>query len=485
MNICMRWLWRLWLRSSLTKSLPFLVVTVFCAHQILSNDPWLHSRSRGDEVVQEAGTRKEESHSTVAAAVAASAGASDGLPPSEVPLPSSGDWIEVAGSPREVFAYSAYLDRRGHFNVVRVVAIIMKRKKVNECQVWSKNSTQRLAAKTRIIHENWNLAYSAAFILCEIPASLEPTRVVPVVNGRGERSSSLSVRVFPEGPPAGNLSVCVKPFHYEFNRAVWLVEFIEFYRLLGTDQFILYNHTVGPDVQEVLTFYQNLGVVTVLPWALPVASQKQIRTEGIFAALNDCNLRSVGRYSLAAMVDVDEFLVPRKHSSLPEVVQSLGEFDAYIFQNVFFYLYWENDTAVHDALYGREDALGPGLFGEEALVPYLLTAYKTRRLTTPHKPGQRSKYIVRPERVVEVGNHVVWEHVDAKKVKNVPTNLGLSHHYRICEFGGFDCLKQPNQVDRQTHEWLLPLAKRVASSCSKIFPSLGRCPKAPPLGSPW
>lgn len=78
---------------------------------------------------------------------------------------------------------------------------------------------------------------------------------------------------------------------------------------------------------------------------------------------------------------------------------------------MFFYLYWENDTAVHDALYGREDALGPSLFGEEALVPYLLTAYKTRRLTTPHKPGQRSKYIVRPERVVEVGNHVVWEHV--------------------------------------------------------------------------
>nr|XP_027232988.1 uncharacterized protein LOC113824447 [Penaeus vannamei] len=200
MNICMRWLWRLWLRSSLTKSLPFLVVTVFCAHQILSNDPWLHSRSRSDEVVQEVETRKGESQSTVAAAVAASARASDGLPPSEVPLPSSGDWIEVAGSPREVFAYSAYLDRRGHFNVVRVVAIIMKRKKVNECQVWSKNSTQRLAAKTRIIHENWNLAYSAAFILCEIPASLEPTRVVPVVNGRGERSSSLSSGCSPKDP---------------------------------------------------------------------------------------------------------------------------------------------------------------------------------------------------------------------------------------------------------------------------------------------
>lgn len=481
----MRWLWRLWLRSSFTKFLPFLVVTVVCVHQILTNDPWLQARGRSDELVQEVETQSEESQGTFAAAVVASTRASDGLPRQEPSLASSSDWMEVAGSSREAFVYSAYLDRRGALSVIRVMAIILRRKKVNECQVWSQNSTQRFPAKTRVIHENWSLPYTAAFILCEIPTTLEPTHAMPVLNGEVDRSSSLSVRVFPKGPPVGNLSVCVKPFHYEFNRAVWLVEFIEFYRLLGTDQFIFYNHTVGPDVQEVLTFYQNLGVVTVLPWALPVTSQKQIRTEGIFTALNDCNLRSVGRYSLAAMVDVDEFLVPRKHNSLPEVVQSLGEYDAYIFQNVFFYLYWENDTAVHDALYGREDALGPGLFGEEALVPYLLTAYKTRRLTTPHKPGQRSKYIVRPERVVEVGNHVVWEHVGAKKVKNVPTDLGLSHHYRICEFGGFDCLKHPNQVDRKAHEWLLPLAKRVASSCSKIFPSLGRCPAAPPLGSPW
>ncbi|XP_042879973.1 uncharacterized protein LOC122258227 [Penaeus japonicus] len=480
MNICMRWLWRLWLRSSLTKLLPVLVVAVFCTHQILSNDPRIPIRSRSDEVILDE-PHTGDSQVTVALTTP---GSLDQHSP-DLSLASSGDWMEVGGSSKEVYVYSAYLDRRGSYKVVRIMAIVMRRKKVTECQVWSKNNTQRVPGKTRLIRENWNLAYSAAFILCEVPSSLNPTRVVPILNGQVDRSSSLPVRIFPEGPPRANLSVCVKPFHYEFNRAVWLVEFIEFYRLLGTDQFIFYNHTVGPDVQDVLRFYQDLGLVTVLPWTLPVTSQKQIRTEGIFTALNDCNLRSIGRYALTAMVDVDEYLVPRKHNTLPELIKSFWEYDCYIFQNVFFYLYWENDTAVHDTLYGNDNALGTSLFGEEALVPYLLTAYKTRRLTAPHKPGQRSKYIVRPERVVEVGNHVVWEHVGGKKVKNVSPDLGLSHHYRICEFGGFDCLKQPNQVDRRTHEWLIPLAKRVASSCSSIFPSLGRCPKAPPLGSPW
>ena len=70
------------------------------------------------------------------------------------------------------------------------------------------------------------------------------------------------------------MSVCVKAFHYEFNRAVWLVEFIEMYRKLGADQFIFYNHTVGPDVNLVLKYYEDKGYVTVLPWSLPVKSQK-------------------------------------------------------------------------------------------------------------------------------------------------------------------------------------------------------------------
>ena len=36
---------------------------------------------------------------------------------------------------------------------------------------------------------------------------------------------------------------------------------------------------------------QSLGLVTVLPWRLDMTSQKEIRTEGLFAALNDCLYR--------------------------------------------------------------------------------------------------------------------------------------------------------------------------------------------------
>ena len=103
-----------------------------------------------------------------------------------------------------------------------------------------------------------------------------------------------------------SMGLCVKPLHNQFNRAVWMVEFIEFYNILGVTHFVFYNHSVGPDVDQVLRHYQshnsaNLSL-TILSWNLPVVSQKKIRTEAQFTALNDCNFRLINTVKYAVMV---------------------------------------------------------------------------------------------------------------------------------------------------------------------------------------
>lgn len=87
-------------------------------------------------------------------------------------------------------------------------------------------------------------------------------------------------------------------------------------------------------------------------------------------------------------------------------------------QNVFFYLYWENDTAVHDALANQIET-GTRLFGPDGRSPYLLTQTKTRRLKKTHDYSIRSKYLARPEQVIQVGNHVVWEYVGELRLGDV------------------------------------------------------------------
>ena len=45
---------------------------------------------------------------------------------------------------------------------------------------------------------------------------------------------------------------------------------------------------------------------------------------------------------------------------------------------------------------------------QEKYLPQLVTQTKLKRTKTPNKNGQRSKYIIRPEYALMVGNHVVW-----------------------------------------------------------------------------
>jgi hypothetical protein len=44
--------------------------------------------------------------------------------------------------------------------------------------------------------------------------------------------------------------------------------------------FVFYNHSVGPEAARVLQHYSARGLVTVLPWALPVRSQTKVRRGG-------------------------------------------------------------------------------------------------------------------------------------------------------------------------------------------------------------
>lgn len=100
------------------------------------------------------------------------------------------------------------------------------------------------------------------------------------------------------------------------SQALHLLEFLEMNSLLGVSHFTFYNHTLGPRASCVLKHYMNgewsagnstrhavpkssfqsRASVSMLPWDLRMRSQKDIRTEGLFAALNDCLYRSMYRY---------------------------------------------------------------------------------------------------------------------------------------------------------------------------------------------
>ena len=205
------------------------------------------------------------------------------------------------------------------------------RAKLNCVCVDRKGYRTEVGVDVRQNKEHWNLPYSSYYFNCILRGNFQPVKVkrsgrsqkvsliiyfaqVSVVsNGVPNTESSwLSVQYSPEErTESANkaFGLCVKPLYGGYNRALWMVEFINFYQLLGVTHITFYNHSIGPDVDQVLRHLMRPDIkegrgltVRVLPWSLPVESQMKIRTEAQFSALNDCNLQFINRVKYAAMV---------------------------------------------------------------------------------------------------------------------------------------------------------------------------------------
>ena len=118
--------------------------------------------------------------------------------------------------------------------------------------------------------------------------------------------------------------------HPKLNPAVYvccaqvlqLIEFIELHKILGASHVTLYNDTLGSEAGCALKYYQAKGLVTLLPWHhLDMISQLEIRTEGLFAALNDCLYRSMYAYDYLALLDLDEFIIPRYNDTILDLIR--------------------------------------------------------------------------------------------------------------------------------------------------------------------
>lgn len=377
------------------------------------------------------------------------------------------DWQPVTGTKEKFYVYSAFLDmRQGRY--LRLIGATRTRghEKVS-CVYWyaDPKSTPpvHVPAAVKVIRENWNLKYSAVFVLCplflyNLGRTIAAPDAVSVVANAADHVIGNRLQVLNRDPDPNTLvdgfAVCVKPFHYHFNRATQLIEFIELNRILGVVHFTFYNHTIGREVDCVLQEYVRDGLVTLMPWQLDMMSQKEIRTEGLFAAINDCLYRNMHRYRYLLMIDIDEFIIPHRNSTLVEMLQEFhkkvdpSKAGSFSFMNSFFYLQWPNDPN-----------------SSRLLVP-LVTLQKTKRRAKFHPHKQRSKCIVVAKNVVEMGNHFVWEFLPGRGVVNVPPEIAFLHHYRVCEFGGNDCVKTQSVTDRTVYRYKTELVKRVEERMS-------------------
>ncbi|CAF1037827.1 unnamed protein product [Adineta steineri] len=123
---------------------------------------------------------------------------------------------------------------------------------------------------------------------------------VPVVSITSSNSSQES------------FTLCTSPLH---NKAKYLVQWIEFHRLVGFSKFIIYNTTDTDDyLSTIVNIYTQKypGLVDVVQWnfstlgLVDVLPTRYFQTE----ALHDCLIRYGDQSEWLGMLDLDEYIVP-------------------------------------------------------------------------------------------------------------------------------------------------------------------------------
>jgi len=259
-----------------------------------------------------------------------------------------------------------------------------------------------------------------------------------------------------------NFTVCVTPLNYRYNNYQQLVETIEVNRMFGARHFVFYNYSSGPFVRTFLDAYRQEGLVTIVPWSLPVTVDvwppnknviPAIHYFGQLAALNDCLYRCLGRSTLVVFTDLDEMLVPRAHSDWSSMLDVVSQHyrpgpsapfpGAYLIRSSFFRTDWPPDEQVP----------------RPAVDHHLVTLTKTQRETKIYEWSQRSKMVVWTKAVRVVGVHELLSLMPGVQTAHVDEHTALVHHYRLW----FDDDNNPPFIDRSMHRFTAEIVARVQS----------------------
>ena len=217
-------------------------------------------------------------------------------------------------------------------------------------------------------------------------------------------------------------------------------------RFLGTSHFYVYGaEDVSQSVQRALDYYISLGILTILPWHLPVKNSPvfekpgDIAIHGQHALNNDCLYRTMNNHRLVYMHDMDEFIIPRnpQDRSTRQLVKRIlmqknlkpnVQYASLYFINCYFCLERSDYTY-----------LGPQLLTLKRNVRHVCLRFEMEK-AWHDDPKQRhieqgrgaaKKTLIYPYRVIEMGVHGVIESVPGyERELKVPTYVAVMHHYK-------------------------------------------------------
>ena len=330
----------------------------------------------------------------------------------------------------DVFVYSAYLDLRHHMaRSIKIMGLSAQRQMLNlyiqmqyeDGVVYSGTSlTEDLQSNYPHPHRpkhQRNSDYSSKMFTCDERRNMTPVSVT-LTNRTCLKNVPKYIKVQEINPKNDQdvlkyILVCVK--RNSFQSKYRLIEFLEYQKIMGADHVVIYDDgNANDDVSAVIYKYRKDGYLTVQKWSDFEGKSRH----GLIAQINDCLYRYMNLYKYILYMDPDEFIVPSNPSikSYKDIIETLNSNKTHFLHR-----------ASHFSFVTTQYCLSSSETNSRKPELLLLAKFKKE---SPKKHGDRSKCLINPRRVDQMGvNKVKQRHGFWKGIK-VPPEVAMLHRYR-------------------------------------------------------
>lgn len=358
------------------------------------------------------------------------------LPPNQV----------LAKDMKDASIFSAYYEERPSMLGPSVVVIGYQDKTFNRSLycflVFPNGSAVCSPAETRVIDECNRFVkkgyMTEVFYICRLKASGGNSAAVPATIALSQ-DNSCSLKTPPlsvsapqnyssvSSPPRA-FGVCLQTPLFKLSSLQVLVDFIEMNRLLGAEMFTMYAVNIGTSLDSKLLTqlkqaYAEEGILEVVELNGVFKRESPLHYYGELLAINDCLYRNMHQSRYLVFQDLDEIIVPRKHTTWQEAIEEMdptGRKSGYVFKNMYFVL--SESHVLERYVHGQQQC-------KEMRMPLYLKSLN--RVKCDYRHFDRSKYIVRPKLIQDLDIHGICTPVKGYWQYYVPGEIGGNFHYRL------------------------------------------------------
>ena len=352
---------------------------------------------------------------------------------------------------KNTYFYSAYWDdrinnfdnKKGNNPHIRLLGIAKHKKLLKLLCVFDNNCTKYTNIQYKSVLDTHGLEYYGYTMKCEVPKDTTYRNGFSIMVALKSETHcknmvTLSVKKLMEEKKRLEFAVCVPPVFGNIPKEN-LINFIELSRLLGAEIIVFYIKNITQETKNVLEYYEGKNMVELVPWKLPdplVPLNKKVWYNAQDVAAQDCIYNHMGRVKYIAMNDIDEMIIPYKYDNWSALINNYDQSDVsdFCFSTAFFQ---------------------PGFSSKDQPI------IQTHINRTKHYIPVRSKCIVKPEFVYDMGTHQIWGKLRKSRTVRVDKKIALLHHYRECEElrGIHVCISWIE--DRSAMKYVDELTKRI------------------------